>query len=746
VGTAAALMEAKSFFVFSLREKLSFGDVPNKGARNNPQLLHFNVCQLSKKKDCYACVVIAILILGSITTLSSNDNLAGAAADSNSSTTNGSNGSVITTPSNAMTATKPCNCVLFRLDDVNDFQHDQTKTVLDIFLNQNASINPVLVMKNLGNNTDVIKQLAEGQKRGLFELGGHGWKHVFFNGTGYEQQSTWLSDMDNKMQDIFGRKPNVFSPPLAPFDDDTLGAMRELGIRILSSENEVDNFPQFVSNGSDIKDSEYGLYHVPGTVQFYDYSANIGVKVPISKIISNIQDSITKYGYAVVVLHPQDFKFQAATDVPAPSSATAGTERFYGPENSNVDPKDVSDLRQLINYLQRNEIPITTFSKLVEIPLQKVVDKHPPVLVPPPDIAIQALTDGKNPLDGSIKDDSARMKLELEKNGNVTLFDTVDPSPHVTNDAPNDGLFPIGTTTAVTWTAIDYSGNSVSAQQYVTIAKTADKTAPSVSISPLSSSTFISSSSPLQGNESIVYGSLPEGLNLNIGGNASDEGSGVKKIEVSISASEGKPSPFALAKPLEQASSSSPGSHPANWSEWSYPINITQAQDIQVKARATDYFNNVKVTSMRLHVIAINDTTIAVAIPPKGIEPVETKITINQLPDVFFGDTVAVSGKLEYKKEDASGESIIFAGMGNRAITLQYGTPSSNLSNKIITTNGDGTFSTRVNGPSSIFSSNIDWQIQANYNSEGEKYKSSSGKIEYSCSSIFYVNHCHVVK
>jgi hypothetical protein len=276
----------------------------------------------------------------------------------------------------------------------------------------------------------------------------------------------------------------------------------------------------------------------------------------------------------------------------------------------------------------------------------------------------------------------------------------------------------------------------------VTIAKAADKTAPNVSISPLSSSTFLSSSSPPQGNESIVYGSLPGGLNLTIEGNASDEGSDVKKVEVSITASGGKSSPFALAKPIEL---DSPSGHLANWSQWSYPINITQAQDIQVKARATDYFDNMKVTSMRLHVIAMNDTTIAVAIPPKGVEPAETKITIDRLPDVFSGDTVAISGKLEYKKQDAFGGSATFVGMGNRAITLQYGTPSTNLSKKMITTDGDGTFFARVNGPSSIFSSNIDWQIQANYNSEGERYKSSYNKIEYSCSSIFYVNFCHVV-
>jgi PKD repeat protein len=55
--------------------------------------------------------------------------------------------------------------------------------------------------------------------------------------------------------------------------------------------------------------------------------------------------------------------------------------------------------------------------------------------------------------------------------GTPTVSDLADPNPVVSNDAP--AMFPIGTSTVVTWTATDTSGNSATDTQTVTVTEAA---------------------------------------------------------------------------------------------------------------------------------------------------------------------------------------------------------------------------------------------------------------------------------
>ncbi|MBI2298478.1 MAG: HYR domain-containing protein, partial [Armatimonadetes bacterium] len=57
--------------------------------------------------------------------------------------------------------------------------------------------------------------------------------------------------------------------------------------------------------------------------------------------------------------------------------------------------------------------------------------------------------------------------------GTATATDICDAEVTITNDAPEDGVYPLGAT-VVTWTATDDYGNSVSAEQTVTVVDTTD--------------------------------------------------------------------------------------------------------------------------------------------------------------------------------------------------------------------------------------------------------------------------------
>jgi hypothetical protein len=75
------------------------------------------------------------------------------------------------------------------------------------------------------------------------------------------------------------------------------------------------------------------------------------IKIPINQILSDVDSNIKRYGYAVIVFHPQDFVKRDQD----------------GKLTSNLDQKELNDLSNLIDYLLSKKIPFTTMSKLVGI-------------------------------------------------------------------------------------------------------------------------------------------------------------------------------------------------------------------------------------------------------------------------------------------------------------------------------------------------------------------------------------------
>ncbi len=86
---------------------------------------------------------------------------------------------------------------------------------------------------------------------------------------------------------------------------------------------------------------------------------------------------------------------------------------------------------------------------------QKIIlrDSNPPILIAPPSRVVEielGLTSVEVPL------------------GSPRIFDLVDLSPTIGNDAPGDGKFNLGINT-VNWTATDYSGNSAGSEQLINV-------------------------------------------------------------------------------------------------------------------------------------------------------------------------------------------------------------------------------------------------------------------------------------
>ena len=101
-----------------------------------------------------------------------------------------------------------------------------------------------------------------------------------------------------------------------------------------------------------------------------------------------------------------------------------------------------------------------------------IKDTTAPSIVAPPNVAAEA-----------------KSSLTLVSLGTPKVSDLVDPSPHVSNDAPANGFW-VGSTN-VTWTAVDASGNIAKAVQTVTIVDTK----PPVIVAPADITAYTASAS-----------------------------------------------------------------------------------------------------------------------------------------------------------------------------------------------------------------------------------------------------------
>lgn len=249
-----------------------------------------------------------------------------------------------------------CKCVIFRLDDIQDYWINSGQIfVMNLFLSKNQSLSLGLIMNELGDDPKIINKINEGVNKGIFELGLHGWNHIDYTKLNKKEQKNSLTLANQKMERLFGKKSEIFIPPKNLFNDATVKAMDRINLNILSSSIDVEyNYNKgqsiFTTMEKEPDKEKNEIFHLPSTSSFKDEIDNKWIKSSITNIIENTTHNIDKYGYAVIVIHPQDF-----------------VKIVNGIFVNEMDYDEIQDLSNLINFLLAKNISITSFSKLVGI-------------------------------------------------------------------------------------------------------------------------------------------------------------------------------------------------------------------------------------------------------------------------------------------------------------------------------------------------------------------------------------------
>ena len=243
-----------------------------------------------------------------------------------------------------------CKCVIFRLDDTNsNFLPTVQINVMDQFISKNQSLSLGIIMHKIDDKSPVTEKIKEGKEKGLFELDLHGWDHVDYTQLSAEEQLGTLQQANDKMNTIFGQYSQVFIPPYNKFNGDTIGVLKSVGVKIISADTSSDKSSYFVSDGKSQNGLNPTLYHLPAITTFKADNGNgTWIKIPIQKILNDIDESVSNYGYAVVLLHPQNF-----------------AKMENGMFVDITDANEIKDLTSLIDSITSKNFQITTFANVV---------------------------------------------------------------------------------------------------------------------------------------------------------------------------------------------------------------------------------------------------------------------------------------------------------------------------------------------------------------------------------------------
>ncbi|MDE1725651.1 MAG: hypothetical protein KGH89_00100 [Thaumarchaeota archaeon] len=209
---------------------------------------------------------------------------------------------IVPAPSAPKSTAINCNCVAFRLDNIQDYWLDSVQTgILDTFKQKDADLTLGIISNAFGNDsklTNSIKNQINSDNR-LIDIGINGWSFEDFTSYDESYQALLLEQSKNKISSVLGATSTIFVPPYGKVNQDTFPAMQDNGINYVSSISDVTVPAAFSGKIQNIPATVFtGYYHLEnGTLQ---YMTN-------DMIMSQIKTSMQSHGFAVVTLNFQDY-------------------------------------------------------------------------------------------------------------------------------------------------------------------------------------------------------------------------------------------------------------------------------------------------------------------------------------------------------------------------------------------------------------------------------------------------------
>jgi hypothetical protein len=209
----------------------------------------------------------------------------------------------------------------FRLDDVQDWWLSEAqRAVIELFSAHSVPVTLGIIGGFIGEDTALLSVIRANLN--LVEIANHGF-HAKNDGTGQsallsQDPSLTFEELDRanrRIEALFARRPEVFIPHQNQFNPSLLRTLSRLNFRYISSAClwHLDAaFPceDPCGYGGSIpcqQPSEFGLVHLPAGAST-EWEPQVGKAFDDTlHVQAQIGSSLDRYGFAVMMIHPQDF-------------------------------------------------------------------------------------------------------------------------------------------------------------------------------------------------------------------------------------------------------------------------------------------------------------------------------------------------------------------------------------------------------------------------------------------------------
>jgi len=234
-----------------------------------------------------------------------------------------------------------CNCVAFRFDDVQDYWlNDVQIEFMQVFADKKIPLTAGIIADAFGEDVKMFEFIKQNQNN--FEIASHGIGNTPFTEFTKEEQDTRLKQSVTSIEESLNITPKTFIPPQNRFNEDTKQVLLNNGFTHISASILHGDSPPFP-----LKDAE--LYRFPeiSTTGTFDPEEYAFVGLTYEETFSQTIEGLEKYGFAVIVSHPQEF-----------STIINGTY------TNNVNEFQISELEKLIEKIQEEDIKIVNISEI----------------------------------------------------------------------------------------------------------------------------------------------------------------------------------------------------------------------------------------------------------------------------------------------------------------------------------------------------------------------------------------------
>ena len=186
--------------------------------------------------------------------------------------------------------------VVIRIDDVQDYAFKDAQLMLLRYHLKNEISTSIAVIPELTkSDTELLTQISDSLRIGS-EVSAHGWSHEDLSKLSLLEQEKALGEAKSALRQLFGVNVTVLVPPMFGYNVETLMAMHNTGFKVLSSVIDL----QAPMRRPD------GIVTLPATVEYSDFVDGKWVSKSVQALIKEVDLSVERYGYAVLVIHPQE--------------------------------------------------------------------------------------------------------------------------------------------------------------------------------------------------------------------------------------------------------------------------------------------------------------------------------------------------------------------------------------------------------------------------------------------------------